>query len=374
MLLISCLIGAPLEDAPDSGGEGSAPRSVARPEGEADPSRLALRCQTCGETVAQRSKLLLKAGEEEADWAGTVHGLCQKCSGLGHGFKTRAKRSWEARSRRLFDKASRARTTSWATIQDQVMAAMPGLSNAARRALVLARSKAAAMRLAADLLLESPETLQARQAAASHYLSELDRCARDVDAMSLPIAVRADVASHVRDERAYFTSVTKNRGGLVFCAATASAFFYGRNDNWIKHQDHYWFRCPNCLRKYAPFKTDPKYVSAQKVLVLSRLAMSLVGATGPVPEAPPGGQGDELAIPCTWPNTAEDDFLLSQADIYVKSHARDTISEGGLVDFDCQSEEVRPGPALRPWPQAHPLGSGHGGEHQEPAWLPAFEL
>ena len=86
---------------------------------------------------------------------------------------------------------------------------------------------------------------------------------------------------------------------LCFVCRAPNCGYYGRNDQWIKHREREWFRCPTCGAHYKPGSTAQGQVE--------RLNFVLV--------IPDPVTGVLQSIPCEWPATQEMAWLNRQIEI-----------------------------------------------------------
>jgi hypothetical protein len=103
---------------------------------------------------------------------------------------------------------------------------------------------------------------------------------------------------------------------VSFLCRQPTCFFYGMNDQWIKHIESDRYRCPQCGVLYQPWTQKKGEYAAQKVLSFTDLESKKV-----------------FQIPCKWPQNEEDGWLNKQAEI----HARDIKTEEDLDNFTRKS-------------------------------------
>ena len=294
-------------DAPPSDGQTA---EVATVEDDAD-SRPPLECYACKKQTV-RTDFVLIATDGSEDWAGKLYGHCLWCAyscdnefyeacgkdpelGLAY-----SKRLWRRRSNRqkaltgIVDNRGR----QFSTLAEELLDAVPQLREDRRSLYKLIKQRLVAINTAAlaAILKEREEAAwvaQAREVEAKRYVAMLNNLRDEADGIQVERIERL-----VTVDTQYFTTIFETVHISYVCRFKECGF-YGSNSDWLKHESSYQFRCPRCAKRYRPFAGRhgaSELHPFQKVLSI----------VDPVTQR-------ILAVPTTWPDTAADEFLGSQA-------------------------------------------------------------
>jgi hypothetical protein len=261
-----------------------------------------LSCCNCKKKVNFADELLLHFDAEgkSSNWCGKLWGVCQECSGMDPtAFKKATRKAWHKRRGERGVASQKARTITWNTIAAEVLEHFPGIGAKEKRELSLLRLRAGAQRWQVDFQQRSEQSKVAARQVCQTYLENLEKMARSVEE-----PLRHEALQFTATEAEYFTKVSENIC-ISFLCRRKECLFFGRNDMWIKEADHRHFRCPLCGMRYQPWVEKMGWVKASKVLML---------------EDPIGGTS--VVLPCSWPQTAEDNWIMQQTELFAKTVAK----------------------------------------------------
>ena len=142
--------------------------------------------------------------------------------------------------------------------------------------------KAIGMAAALSVIAENKHVQKAYVHCVAEYAAKIDEVCEKIEQSSAQIQIA---------EADFLTSVTKSIQVSYMCRKKDCGF-YGMNDQWVKHETTYHFRCPHCATRYTPWKEQPKFYKFQKVISVSHPAT-----------------GERWVMPALWPASEADDFL-----------------------------------------------------------------
>ena len=201
-----------------------------------DEDKPELNCCNC-QAVLRPSEMLLRAGDDGADWCGRLWGTCYQCSpdftGPTEGeqrtleeeaaarnrFRRAAGRSWAKHAGSRKKRVERVRTVEWKNIVSYYQIAIPGVTLQAARELAISRMKFMATAFAASYALESEELQRKAADNCAIYVAQIKR------AEEMPW--RADLVLTRRmsaDACGYLTKMTEHTSVSWLCRYKESEY------------------------------------------------------------------------------------------------------------------------------------------------------
>ena len=201
-----------------------------------DEDKPELNCCNC-QAVLKPSEMLLRAGDDGADWCGRLWGTCYQCSpdftGPTEGeqrtleeeaaarnrFRRAAGRSWAKHAGSRKKRVERVRTVEWKNIVSYYQIAIPGVTLQAARELAISRMKFMATAFAASYALESEELQRKAADNCAIYVAQIKR------AEEMPW--RADLVLTRRmsaDACGYLTKMTEHTSVSWLCRFKESEY------------------------------------------------------------------------------------------------------------------------------------------------------
>jgi hypothetical protein len=268
---------------------------------EKSASVLDLKCMCCKEKVILRTQFLLL--DDKEDWCGKLWGQCLKCSGLdAKAFTKLQRKRWHVRATILHGKQNTLRVLSWQKLDAHLKVKFPGSSNKERRSLASSRIRVMGMAMALSSFAENVYTQQAFQVAHATYMTQIDEVCSNIGLPSAQIK---------HWETDFLTSLSDTIQVSYLCRKKDCGF-YGMNDQWVKHETRYHFRCPRCGMQYSPWKDAAKFYPFQKVISITHPST-----------------GERWVIPAKWPDSAEDSYLQD----LMRAKAMKIETDADLNDF-----------------------------------------
>ena len=262
------------------------------------------RCQSCTVSCLRNDFLL---NEEQADWCGKLYGVCIECKPENikpNQFKRIVRSRWTKRSYEFMGKSARQYTTTFARAQTYIEASVEykHLSARKRHLHVVDLAKVMAFGMAHGYVNASVGTKNVYDVLLKDYQLACNALAKDPAQSAATVTPARGALS--KEDREFLTQ-TNDCMALCFVCRYPTCGYYGRNDQWLKHESHHWYRCPMCTRMYAPsiekagrMKTI-ELLKFQKVVLL-RSPYSF----------------DWRALPTKWMPTMEDDFFSKSAELH----------------------------------------------------------
>jgi hypothetical protein len=202
--------------------------------------------------------------DPEASWAGKIWGWCQPCSGLDvKTFKREAKRMKKARIALKKEHVFRSRNMTFNNQLQFIRRLFPGATNTQRFELAVKRMRVCSVSFTAAFDKMNEHQQQVAAIIKDEWLAEVKKCAEDPS-----YACTTDARTLTSWKASYLTKLMDGVWWSFLCKRRGCHFFGQNNEqSWIKHNDHYWFRCPMCAIQYQPWG-GKDCVKAKRVLTI----------------------------------------------------------------------------------------------------------
>ena len=187
---------------------------------------------------------------------------------------------------------AKARSYSYAKLLVDVEKEYPEATGDHRRLrhLVLMRVRLVATRFAKDVV-QDPQLREQCQMIHMRYQQQLEAESRD------PLKVTAASAWGLTHSQSQFLSALSP--SILLCFLCRSCLAYTPNEMWVKHRHHGRYACAMCHVRYRPWTSEGGRHPAQKVVALRT-------------------ETTWMTFTAKWPATAEDSWLSSQAESYLR--------------------------------------------------------
>ncbi len=262
------------------------------------------RCQSCTVSCLRNDFLL---NEEQADWCGKLYGVCIECKPEDikpNQFKRIVRSRWTKRSYEFMGKSARQYTTTFARAQSFINAAEEYKNLPARKRHLHAvdLAKLMAFGMAHGYVHASVGTKLVYDVLLQDYQQACNALAKNPAQSAATVTPARGALS--KEDREFLTQ-TNDCMALCFVCRYPTCGYYGRSDQWLKHESHHWYRCPMCTRMYAPSIEKAGRAKTIELLKFQKVVL----LRNPF-------SFDWRALPTKWMPTMEDDFFSKSAELH----------------------------------------------------------
>ena len=205
----------------------------------------------CKKVLTLQSEFLLCGTDKDdymdADWCGQYWGHCFECSKFQDRakFATAARKAWKRLRGALMTKRDRVRDVQFKGQKALFEFVMQGTSNTQKRKATIAFIKTLACAIARDVTKDPALVVFTTQ--------EIHNWMANVEQQAKTPGWTISTDGRLLDSATigYMTFITKSTGLCFVCRICG---FWGYNHLWYEHLQHAWFKCPDCTKRYYPFR------------------------------------------------------------------------------------------------------------------------